>query len=298
MQEKTLLNQANSTSNIHSMDFGAIFYDIFGSPYQKTGSFLADDSLDFGYLGKPYFADTELYDYGFRDYSPEIARFTTIDPIRDGRNWYSYVVNDPVNYVDLWGLWESKGDGSFIAQEGDTLLELQEETGIALESFEYLDSKDSLEIGQVVYVVKPPVNNNYVTIDTTNEAVDHYYNGNGEPVNLGENTVNTLKNSPEQKFNQKALRDGTAKSTITRYGVNLTDYDGTYHVGDTVVTYEKSEGTKYRVVTYNAFVSDGFWDIFPGEGDKEGKKKELPGGNPYPYITYTWTEVYNKCGVD
>lgn len=45
-------------------------------------------------------------------------------------------------------------------------------------------------------------------------------------------------------------------------------------------------------------ISDGFWDIFPGEGDKEGKKKELPGGNPYPYITYTWTEVYNKCGVD
>ena len=104
MQEKTLPNQANSTSNIHSMDFGSVSYDIFGSPYQKTGSFLADDSLDFGYLGKPYNADTELYDYGFRDYSPEIARFTSVDPIRDGRNWYCYVVNDPVNFVDLWGL--------------------------------------------------------------------------------------------------------------------------------------------------------------------------------------------------
>jgi RHS repeat-associated protein len=104
MQEKTLPNQANSTSNIHSSEFGSVSYDIFGSPYQKSGSFLANDSLDFGYLGKPYNATTEFYDYGFRDYSPEIARFTTIDPIRDGRNWYSYVVNDPVNYVDLWGL--------------------------------------------------------------------------------------------------------------------------------------------------------------------------------------------------
>ena len=109
MQEKTLLNQTNSTSNIHSMDFGSVSYDIFGSPYQKSGSFLADDSLDFGYLGKPYNADTELYDYGFRDYSPEIARFTTVDPIRDGRNWYCYVVNDPVNFVDLWGLCGSDG---------------------------------------------------------------------------------------------------------------------------------------------------------------------------------------------
>ena len=102
MQEKTLQNPKIRTSNIHSSDFGAISYDIFGSPYQKSGSFLANDSLDFGYLGKPYNADTELYDYEFRDYSPEIARFTSVDPIRDGRNWFSYVVNDPVNYVDLW----------------------------------------------------------------------------------------------------------------------------------------------------------------------------------------------------
>ena len=104
MQEKTLPKPKIRTSNIHSSEFGSVSYDIFGSPYQKSGSFLADDSLDFGYLGKPYNADTELYDYGFRDYSPNIARFTTVDPIRDGRNWYCYVVNDPVNYVDLWGL--------------------------------------------------------------------------------------------------------------------------------------------------------------------------------------------------
>ena len=110
MQEKTLPNQKTRTSNIHSGEFGAISYDIFGSPYQKSGSFLADDSLDFGYLGKPYNADTELYDYGFRDYSPATARFTSVDPIRDGRNWFSYVVNDPVNYVDLWGLCKSESE--------------------------------------------------------------------------------------------------------------------------------------------------------------------------------------------
>ncbi|MBP3607114.1 MAG: RHS repeat-associated core domain-containing protein [Treponema sp.] len=109
MQEKILSKQKIRTSNIHSSEFGSVSYDIFGSPYQKTGSFLATDSLDFGYLGKPYNSDTELYDYGFRDYSPEIARFTTVDPIRDGRNWFCYVVNDPVNYVDLWGLCGSDG---------------------------------------------------------------------------------------------------------------------------------------------------------------------------------------------
>lgn len=52
MQEKTLLNQANSTSNIHSGEFGSVSYDIFGSPYQKSCSFLADDSLNLGVLAR------------------------------------------------------------------------------------------------------------------------------------------------------------------------------------------------------------------------------------------------------
>ena len=36
-------------------------------------------------------------------------RFTTVDPIRDGSNWFAYVNNDPVNYVDLWGVLASDG---------------------------------------------------------------------------------------------------------------------------------------------------------------------------------------------
>lgn len=81
MQGKTLPKQKTCTSNIHSSDFVSVPYDIFGSSYQKSDSFFVDDSLDFGYLGKPYNGDTELYDYGFRDYFPNIARFTTVDPI-------------------------------------------------------------------------------------------------------------------------------------------------------------------------------------------------------------------------
>ena len=62
-----------------------------------------------GYLGKPYDSITGLYNYGYRDYSPQTVRFTTVDPIRDGSNWFTYVNNDPVNYVDLWGLLASDG---------------------------------------------------------------------------------------------------------------------------------------------------------------------------------------------
>jgi RHS repeat-associated protein len=60
--------------------------------------------MNLGYTGKPYDVGTGLYNYGYRDYKPQAARFTTVDPIRDGRNWYAYVNNDPVNWIDLWGL--------------------------------------------------------------------------------------------------------------------------------------------------------------------------------------------------
>jgi RHS repeat-associated protein len=60
--------------------------------------------MNLGYTGKSYDSAAGLYNYGYRDYKPEAARFTTVDPVRDGANWFAYVNNDPVNWVDLWGL--------------------------------------------------------------------------------------------------------------------------------------------------------------------------------------------------
>ena len=75
-------------------------YDAFGTPYCGD----LGGMMNLGYTGKPYDTATGLYNYGFRDYRPQAARFTTLDPIRDGNNWFAYVNNDPVNWVDRWGL--------------------------------------------------------------------------------------------------------------------------------------------------------------------------------------------------
>jgi RHS repeat-associated protein len=75
-------------------------YDAFGQPYAGD----LESGMNLGYTGKPYDSATGLYNFGYRDYAPVAARFTTVDPVRDGNNWFTYVNNDPVNWVDPWGL--------------------------------------------------------------------------------------------------------------------------------------------------------------------------------------------------
>lgn len=59
------------------------------------------------FVGKSgYYSDDDLgLDLlGARYYDPNIGRFITQDPIRDGLNWYAYCGNNPVMKVDLTGM--------------------------------------------------------------------------------------------------------------------------------------------------------------------------------------------------
>ena len=75
-------------------------YDAYGNMIE--GRFTTSTQL--GYNEKEMDLMTGWYNYGYRDYSPVIMQFTTIDPIRDGMNWYGFVSGDPINRIDLYGL--------------------------------------------------------------------------------------------------------------------------------------------------------------------------------------------------
>ena len=58
----------------------------------------------FGYCGEYTDSESGLIYLRNRYYSPDIARFVTEDPVKDGVNWYVYCGNNPVMFVDPLGL--------------------------------------------------------------------------------------------------------------------------------------------------------------------------------------------------
>jgi hypothetical protein len=88
---------------------------------------------------------------------PAATRFTTEDPVRDGANWFAYAGNNPVDYIDLWGLWDFHGDGTATAQPGDTLWGLAEQVSGSGSNWAkitgYNGTPGSLQVGQTVNYV-------------------------------------------------------------------------------------------------------------------------------------------------
>ena len=87
------------TSGKSGEDRRTVHYDAFGQVLSRRVP-----TPGHTYNGKPRDPMTGLVNYGFRDYAPRQGRFTTVDPIRDGTNWYGYVTNDPLNLIDRYGL--------------------------------------------------------------------------------------------------------------------------------------------------------------------------------------------------
>ncbi|MDH4387152.1 MAG: RHS repeat-associated core domain-containing protein [Fimbriimonas sp.] len=77
-------------------------YDAYGMVIGSTGTWKGP----FGYSGSAGYQEDEtgLQLLGHRYYDSSTGRFITRDPIKDGRNWYAYCENNPINAVDADGL--------------------------------------------------------------------------------------------------------------------------------------------------------------------------------------------------
>ena len=98
-----------------------IEYDEFGNIETDTNP----GFQPFGFAGGIYDKDTKLTRFGTRDYDPVSGRWTSKDPITfsgGDTNLYGYVIQDPINFIDPWGLLRlafDRNTGNLDAYPGD-----------------------------------------------------------------------------------------------------------------------------------------------------------------------------------
>jgi RHS repeat-associated protein len=94
-------------------------YDAFGT---VVGDSDAGFLVPFGFAGGLHDRDTGLVRFGYRDYDPEVGRWTAKDPIGfagGDTDLYGYVLNDPVNWVDTSGFFRAPPFGDPIGYNTD-----------------------------------------------------------------------------------------------------------------------------------------------------------------------------------
>ncbi len=104
------LGSVTSLSNSMAALLNTYTYDAFGNIAASSGSFLNP----YLYTGRDYDSETGLRYYRTRYYLPDVGRFLSEDRIgfKGSSNFYTYVDNEPPNFVDPWG--------EQIAVKGDT----------------------------------------------------------------------------------------------------------------------------------------------------------------------------------
>jgi RHS repeat-associated protein len=98
-----------------------ISYDSFGNILEDTNPSF---TIPFGFAGGLHDRDTGLVRFGYRDYDPEVGRWAAKDPIGfagGDTDLYGYVLNDPINYIDPYGLkicWGKFAAGALSVSDG------------------------------------------------------------------------------------------------------------------------------------------------------------------------------------
>ena len=81
-------------------------YDAYGNVLSQS----SPSTNPYQFSTKEYASETGLLYFGARYYDPSIGRFITPDPLGfiDGPNVYLYCNNNPINFIDPWGLCKEK----------------------------------------------------------------------------------------------------------------------------------------------------------------------------------------------
>jgi RHS repeat-associated protein len=91
-----------NSSTVVTDTSGSLVRRIVYAPYGNESASEGTAEVSYKYTDKEK-DTTGLYYFEARYYDPEIGRFISVDPGKDGDNWYAYCRNNPVKYVDPTG---------------------------------------------------------------------------------------------------------------------------------------------------------------------------------------------------
>ena len=85
---------------------GSVAWKAVYSPFGEAAITIETVQNPFRFPGQYYDQETGLHYNYFRYYNPQTGRYITPDPIglEGGINLFAYVANNPVNWIDPWGL--------------------------------------------------------------------------------------------------------------------------------------------------------------------------------------------------
>lgn len=102
------------------------------APYGDIRSVATPLLTDHGWLGKPRDATTGLNALGARYYDADIGRFISPDPANDQTsaqtaNAYSYGANNPITFMDPYGLWSLSGAWNWVKDKASKAVDWVDE---------------------------------------------------------------------------------------------------------------------------------------------------------------------------
>ncbi len=237
--------------------------------------------------------------FKYRNYDYAIGRFMSIDPLAEDYPYmstYQFAGNKPTWSREIEGL-ESAVDLKMRLREA-----AYNAPKLNMSAPEYFQQTAPSFDFRTEY--RPQKNaEGRVVIDNNMQAIQHYYRGNGEPVVLGQKTIELIKNSKDVQHYITRIKSGATSGPAKGEGlpVNLTGLHRGFHLGH--MTFSYTTTCKGGNCTTNIAVDDdGFVDpnsmksrLIEGSDDGAKPNNEL-GGIPYNYDPVEWKITYPNPG--